>query len=1124
MSQIHLHLDSFNAGELSPLVSSRFNVEKVASGCRLLRNFIIHPHGPAFRRPGMEHMGASATNASASNLRSFQFSNSTVFILELAATGLRVWKNGALVSLLVPVVLPYAAAELPEVQMTQVNDVVYLTHPNHEQRRLVRHADNDWRISTVPWRWPALGDENPGSQALPDYYEELSSYNLAPYLQRGPTSFTGLTTASRVSFIGTPPAGPKRVIIERLYSAVGSPSPPFGWLVVFDQTWTGSLPSPHPVTPLTVAPAGTATNSYRIRYQGEGWTGGEIRIEDVSGVQLASLSVATPTPAHPGTTTVTAGNWKYVVNVTSVGTSPYRATSLVLQTRPATGGSWTDAATVSLVAPITTEVSGWNAQDTEMRWLANGFTDAKANTSDPEPSPMVGTAKLYRNAVSTPYQTSISVSNAAVGSGRTLTANRPLFKAGHAGAFWQLTHRRENAYVEIVSTSAAVAATAVLSIPTNPLANATVTIGTRVYKFVATPAAVDDVDIGVSATVSAANLAAAINAGAGSGTAYHGSTPAHADVTALASGTNVTVTARKPGTGAHAVAVTMTVVGGSWDGVFLHGGVGENTTVSATQTAGLRINGKWDVTTYGSWASTLYLERLTASGTWEYVRSWRANKDRNVSVQGETDGDETLRLRVLAGTASETSTEAAPRFILEAADARTDGLVKITAVGPLNGDGLAVTATCEVLTAVLDTTATYVWTEGAWSDARGFPRAVALHQGRLWFGGTKMDPMGVWGSVTADIENFRRTSLDDGGLFFTPSAGELNMIQSMQSQGDDLVLFTMGDEWTIRGENGAPITPLARTFLRQSSYGSAAVPALLAGEVVVFVQRGGRKVRRIGARSDNTPWATADMTVLAEHIAQRGIVQMAYGSNPNAILWAVTADGKLLGMTLEVEQNVFGWHVHETDGLIESVAVVYGADADEVWLAVKRGSARSIERLDPLVFSRRFDEFQSMIYSDAAKVVTLEPASATVPGLAHLNGKSVAILADGIEQPAQVVSGGSITLDAPASVVVVGLPYESILQPSRREVQTQKGTSQGNLWRVARMGVYLHDSRGGRVAESPTSRFEALPYPGADLYSGDLETPVESTARTGVQAVVKTSSPLPFNIGAIVLKLDLYGD
>lgn len=1102
MSSAHLLLDNFNAGEISPLVGSRFQVEKVLNGCRKLRNYIPHPNGPVFRRPGMEWMGAAATSATAPNLRSFQFSGSTVFVLELTTAGLRVWKDGALVTLLAPVALPYAEEELPAVQMCQVNDVVYLAHPNHEPRRLVRWANNDWRIGVVPWKWPALGDENPGSQALPDQYDVASSYSVTAYQRKTSAIIVG---AANLTLVGSfDVQGPHRIQIFRQYFQDGSPSPPYGWLLVHDVLWTaGTAPAAVTPGPFTASPAGISTNNYRVEYQGPGWASGEIRLGGVLALTVDPSVMTTPAP--PASFTVQPG--KYRVSVDAIGLEGN--TRLQLQSRLTPGaGTWSVVHDFGS-SPVNFADAGLLSAVTEFRWVYTGMSN------------LVGLpqAKFEAISLSAPYQTSIECSNAAVGTGRTLTANRSFFLPGHVGTFWQLTHRRENAFVELAPTSAAVAATGVLTFTAVAVSGQTVTIGSRIYTWAASvTTTANTVRVGATQAESQANLVAAINGGAGAGSLYGSQTAPHADVTAAVVGSTVVVTARKPGTGAHSVTLTDTMASASWGDVFLSGGVDANTVISAAQTAGLRINGTWEVTTYGAWETTLYLERLTASGDWEFVRSWRAKKDRNIAVTGETDGEETLRLRIVAGTSSETSTAAGARFILEAADARVDGLVKITAVAS------AVSATCEVISALLDTSPTYVWTEGAWSDARGYPRAVTMHENRLWFGGSAREPLRVWASVTGDIENFRRSSLDDASISFTPTAGELNPIQWMASQGKQLVTGTLGDEWTITGQ-GKPITPTNVFFERQSTHGSAQVQATMAGEVIAFVQRGGRKLRRISARSDADAWATSDMTVLAEHVTQGGIRQMAYGSHPNAILWAVTGTGKLLGLTLEVEQNVFGWHVHETDGLVESVAVVYGDDADEVWLAVKRGAVRSIERLDPRVFSRQWEELDQMMFLDAAKVIDLAPASATVSGLSHLEGKTVAILADGVEHPTRVVSGGSITLAAPASRVVVGLPFTSELQPSKREVQTDKGTAQGRLWRVSRVGVYVHDSRGGQVADSPSSRFEALPFEtGAALFSGDLETAIESNARRGVDVVIKTSSPLPLNIGALVLKLDFYGD
>ena len=43
---------SFNGGEIAPSMWVREDVDATSRSCRVLRNFIIHPHGAIVRRPG----------------------------------------------------------------------------------------------------------------------------------------------------------------------------------------------------------------------------------------------------------------------------------------------------------------------------------------------------------------------------------------------------------------------------------------------------------------------------------------------------------------------------------------------------------------------------------------------------------------------------------------------------------------------------------------------------------------------------------------------------------------------------------------------------------------------------------------------------------------------------------------------------------------------------------------------------------------------------------------------------------------------------------------------------------------------------------------------------------------
>lgn len=118
---------------------------------------------------------------------------------------------------------------------------------------------------------------------------------------------------------------------------------------------------------------------------------------------------------------------------------------------------------------------------------------------------------------------------------------------------------------------------AVLGMATEPTANDTVTIGGVTFTFVASPTNPGDVDLGGAADTTRANLAAAINGGAGAGTAYIEVSAANRIIlsktlrlTATNDNTANTLTVVGKGSGRLVVSETLTAGGDSWTSNFIH--------------------------------------------------------------------------------------------------------------------------------------------------------------------------------------------------------------------------------------------------------------------------------------------------------------------------------------------------------------------------------------------------------------------------------------------------------------------------------------------------------------------------------------------------------------------------
>jgi hypothetical protein len=174
-------ISSFNAGELSPYLETRTNLEKYRNGCKLLENFLLTPYGPANRRAGLEYRGAAKLSSSRCRLIGVNLTANDRYILELGVGYIRFWKDGNLIldpannEPLKPLVYdwqgsemfpqpaiqhPYLESELQEIKYTQINNVVYFVHPNHHPYRLARYSDTNWMFGEVVWAWPPMLDQN----------------------------------------------------------------------------------------------------------------------------------------------------------------------------------------------------------------------------------------------------------------------------------------------------------------------------------------------------------------------------------------------------------------------------------------------------------------------------------------------------------------------------------------------------------------------------------------------------------------------------------------------------------------------------------------------------------------------------------------------------------------------------------------------------------------------------------------------------------------------------------------------------------------------------------------------------------------------------------------------------
>lgn len=126
------------------MATGRVDLPGMLRSCRLLRNFIAHPIGGAIRRPSLLYVGAAA--AAGSRLIPFR-AGAASYMLELSDIQLRVW-NVATLAVAATLVAPWTAAQVPDIQVAQSNDYMWLTHPDMVPQELV-NAPGGWTLGDL---------------------------------------------------------------------------------------------------------------------------------------------------------------------------------------------------------------------------------------------------------------------------------------------------------------------------------------------------------------------------------------------------------------------------------------------------------------------------------------------------------------------------------------------------------------------------------------------------------------------------------------------------------------------------------------------------------------------------------------------------------------------------------------------------------------------------------------------------------------------------------------------------------------------------------------------------------------------------------------------------------------
>lgn len=346
----------------------------------------------------------------------------------------------------------------------------------------------------------------------------------------------------------------------------------------------------------------------------------------------------------------------------------------------------------------------------------------------------------------------------------------------------------------------------------------------------------------------------------------------------------------------------------------------------------------------------------------------------------------------------------------------------------------------EVIEPFGDTTGSSEWAEGAWSDVHGYPKAVALFDGRKWEG--RDDE--YWGSVSGAYESYALGDEAADAIAREIDAGDANAIQWMVGM-ERLAIGTEGAEPMVRSNAfDEPVTPSNLTLREVGTFGSADVEPIRLDMQALFVERSGWRVMELVHVPERQNYVPRSLMRFHKNLGRPGVVQLAAARQPDTRAYMVRSDGVCLVKLYEAADGM-GWARMVTDGEIESVAVLPGlADTgeDQVYFMVKRevdgNDVRYLEKLEPFYLDDVTDANMLDCY-----VRDESGSSTTLSGLDHLEGREVILWGDGAYMGTATVDGGEVTFPSAKTKRAAGLYYEGRYQSSKLAFGARAGTALG---------------------------------------------------------------------------------
>lgn len=462
--------------------------------------------------------------------------------------------------------------------------------------------------------------------------------------------------------------------------------------------------------------------------------------------------------------------------------------------------------------------------------------------------------------------------------------------------------------------------------------------------------------------------------------------------------------------------------------------------------------------------------------------------------------------------------------------------------------------------------ATTDWKLSAWQRYEGLsssvekalsmrgPGAVAFFENRVYYGGSAGEPNVLWGSRTGNVGEMEQGAAADDPYSRRLADQELAEIVGLSAKKTFQVMTTGGEYICYGPDAAASMSVVNFKASPETAHGSSGVQPVRKDNALLFVPRNKRRIRELLYNFQEDSYKAADIMRYAEHMPKRmlalrespelpEIVSLCVQEHFNEQLWALDSNGGVFTVMRDREQGVAAFSFHRFGGELEgeapkvlSMCTLPSSDGshDDIYLIVRRtlpfdpgNPLNCIERINrefevDALYNDSTTLLDKPVFVDSAVLVTAGSPT-TVFDVGHLAESTVSVVADGqYVGELQANSVGEIELPAPASEVIAGFSYRSILQTTNFNMGSVIGSSQSTPKSIDEIAFRV--SRTIALKHGPDlDHLEDINFRPADLamgayiplFTGDKKVGFREGWDERLQVTVVQDLPYPLQIEGI---------